>query len=229
MIKVMNRQIYNSFLLMIASSVLYAGGEAAVNKGESAATYFPLNEKIILVYESSFGETSSTYTGDESALVISNEGGKFKYRQTLIVKDDGVYVKDTYQYFKIFLFLKKENSITYPKPLLRFPLPLETGREWKCESMEYCDGDSNKIAISGKVIGRETIVTKAGSFSAFRIESNLVNETGMKNKLTEWYAEGIGLIKVNILIEGGGISGLLRDLLGYGEINFELKEIKKSI
>jgi hypothetical protein len=42
------------------------------------------------------------------------------------------------------------------------------------------------------------------------------------------YAEGIGLIKAKVIIEGGGIMGFVRDVLGYETIEFELKEIRKQ-
>ena len=48
------------------------------------------------------------------------------------------------------------------------------------------------------------------------------------NKVTEWYAEGIGLIKAKVIIDGGGFMGFMRDLLGYGTIEFELEEIKNN-
>jgi hypothetical protein len=40
--------------------------------------------------------------------------------------------------------------------------------------------------------------------------------------------EEIGVIKTKIIIEGGGVEGVLRDILGYGTIEFELKEIGKQ-
>jgi hypothetical protein len=36
------------------------------------------------------------------------------------------------------------------------------------------------------------------------------------------------MIKAKIIIEGGGVMGFLRDILGYGTIEFELKEIRKQ-
>ena len=224
----MKIKAYSLVLLLISAASLCAGGPAAAKLSPAANLFFPANNQTTLVYESSFGETTSTLSGSRSAMVLSNQGDKFRYIQTLELKDDGLYVKDTYQYLKVFLFLKKENSIAYKHPLLRVPLPLEIGKSWKSEEIEYCGADSDKVEINGKIAGNETIATKAGTFHTIRIESELVNETGMKNKLTEWYAEGIGLVKVRVVVEGGGISGVLRDLLGYGEINFELKEIKKS-
>ena len=38
--------------------------------------------------------------------------------------------------------------------------------------------------------------------------------------------KGLGLIKAKIIIDGGGVMGLLRDVLGYGTLEFELAEIR---
>ena len=92
-------------------------------------SYFPVNNGKTLVYESSFGESSTKYFQDGEFTISLSEGDDFKYKQTLMIKEDGVYSKETYQYLKIFLFIKKEATVTYNKPLLRFPLPLLPGTE----------------------------------------------------------------------------------------------------
>ncbi len=190
-------------------------------------TYFPVNNGKTLVYESSFGESSTKYFHDGEFTISLSEGEDFKYKQTLIIKEDGVYVKETYQYLKVFLFINKEATITYEKPLLRFPLPLLPGKEWNWEGDEYSDGETNKVKVTGKVLDKEFVITKAGRFEAMKLETIVESSTDSKNKITEWYAEGIGLIKAKIQIEGGGLMGFMRDLLGYGTIDFELEEIRK--
>jgi hypothetical protein len=194
----------------------------------SSNSYFPVNNGIKLVYESSFGETITKYYQDNEFTVSSSEGDDFKYKQTLMIKDDGVYVKETYQFFKIFLFINKEATFTYGKPLLRFPLPLLPGAKWEWEGDEYSDGETNKVKVTGNATNKEFVSTKAGSFEAMKLESIVEGSSGSKNTVTEWYAEGLGLIKAKIIIEGGGVMGTLRDLLGYGTIEFELVEIKKQ-
>jgi len=59
------------------------------------------------------------------------------------------------------------------------------------------------------------------------VETIVRSPSGAKNIINEWYSQNIGLVKVKIIIEGGGLMGLIRDLLGYGEIDFELKEIRR--
>ncbi len=226
MTKIKNGSVYIILLILLIFSL----GNVSSDKGKSDAnstSYFPVNNKITLVYESSFGESITKYTQNGELTISSSEADKFKYRQTLIIKDDGVYVKETYQYLKIFLFIKKEATFTYGKPLLRFPLPLSPGMEWEWEGDEYSDGEINKVKVTGKAIDKEFVTTKAGRFEAIKLESIVEGSDNAKNNVTEWYVEGIGLIKAKIIIEGGGITGVLRDILGYGTIEFELKEIRK--
>jgi len=208
----------------LSGNVLFANENPSI----IPKSYFPANNNITLIYKSSFGESITKYYQDGELTISLSEADKFKYKQTLIIKNDGVYVKETYQYLKIFLFIKKESSFTYGKPLLRFPLPLLPGMVWTWEGDEYSNGDTNKVKVTGKAIDEEFVDTKAGRFEAIKLESFVEGSGNSKNRVTEWYAEGIGLIKAKIVIEGGGVMGFLRDLLGYGTIEFELKEIRKQ-
>jgi hypothetical protein len=218
------------FINIISLFLLFAAfNDASLNKEKSAVitnSYFPVNNTIELIYNSSFGECITTYTQDGGLTVSSSEADDFEYRQSLIVKEDGIYVTETYQYLKIFLFIKKEATSTYERPLLRFPLPLLPGAEWKWEGEEYSDDEKYNVTITGKVIGNEIVITKAGRFDTIKLETIVESSSDTKNKVTEWYAEGVGLVKANIIVEGGGFMGFMRDLLGYGTIEFELEEIK---
>lgn len=212
-------------LLLTALSVTSLAEEKPVKNSNS---YFPVNNNISLVYKSSFGESITKYSQDGEFTISSSKADNFKYRQILIIKDDGVYVNETYQFFKILLFIKKEATFTYEKPLLRFPLPLLPGMEWEWEGEEYSNGDTNIVKVMGRAFEKEFVITKAGRFEAIKLESVVEGSSNSKNRVTEWFAEGIGLIKAKIIIEGGGVMGFLRDLLGYGTIEFELKEIKRQ-
>ena len=100
------------------------------------------------------------------------------------------------------------------------------GAEWKWEGEEYSDDETNIVKVSGKAFNKEFIMTKAGRIEAIKLETIIESGDDVKNRVTEWYAEGLGLIKAKIVIEGGGMMGLLRDVLGYGTIEFELAEIR---
>ena len=222
----------NNFIYLILLILLIAAlSGASLNKVKTnliSISYFPVNKDAELVYESSFGETITKYFQDGEFTVSSSEADDFKYRQALMIKEDGVYVIETYQFVKIFLFINKEATSSYGKPLLRFPLPLLPGKSWEWEGNEYSDGDTNTVKVTGKVIGKEIVETDAGRFEAVKLESLVEGSSDLKNRVTEWYAEGIGLIKAKVIIEGGGIMGFVRDILGYGTIEFELKEIRNQ-
>ena len=157
-----------------------------------------------------------------------SEADDFVYKQNLILKDDGVYKTETYQYFKVFLFIKKETTFIYGKPILRFQLPLTPGIEWVWEGYEFSHGEKNKVKFSGRAIEEEFVPTKAGRFKAIKLETVVLGSSNSRDTVTEWYAKGIGLIKAKIVIEGGGVMGFLRDLLVYGTLQFELAEIRKQ-
>jgi len=219
--------IYIIQIIFLTVSVAHTQSEKE-GVPSSSKSYFPVNNDITLVYGSSFGESITKCFQDGEFIISSSESDDFKYKQTFIIKDQGVYTSETYQYYKIFLFITKESTVTYEKPLLRFPLPLLPGREWVWEGNEYSDGEMNTVKVSGKAFNKEFVITKAGNFEAIKLESIIETSSDTKNIVTEWYTEGIGLIKAQILIEGGGLMGILRDVLGYGTIEFELEEIRKE-
>lgn len=219
----------NPFINIISLIFLFTVlSDASLNKENPVITnsYFPVNNSIELIYNSSFGECITTYTQDGGLTISSSEADDFEYRQAMSIKEDGIYVTETYQFIKIFLFINKEATSTYGKPLLRFPLPLLPGTEWNWGGEEYSDGEKYNVHITGKVFGIESVITKAGKFDAVKLETIIESSSKTKNKVTEWYTEGVGLVKAKIIIEGGGFMGFMRDLLGYGTIDFELEEIK---
>ena len=79
--------------------------------------------------------------------------------------------------------------------MLRFPLPLLPGTKWEWEGEEYSDGEANKVKVSGKVLGKEFITTKAGKLEAIKMETIIESADNAKNIVTEWYAEGSGIDK----------------------------------
>lgn len=213
--------------LIVLLTALFGTFSSYMKNENNFNPYFPVNNSVTLVYKSSFGECTTRYFRDNEFIISLSESDRFKYRQVLIIKDDGVYASEVYQYYKIFLFIKKESTLLYGKPLLRFPLPLTPGLEWVWEGNEIEDGDTTLVKVTGKSFNKEIISTKAGSFEAIKVETIVEGSSNTRNRVTEWYVEGVGLIKAKIIIEGGGMMGFLRDILGYSTIDFNLSEIKK--
>lgn len=187
--------------------------------------YITYNPNLTLVYQTSFGETKANVVRKGGVTYVTNEADRFQYNQQLIVDGDGVQVRQVYQKLKILAFVTKENSVTYSSPVMRIPFPLYEGKSWTWKGTEYIDRDSYGLEVAGKVTGIEKIVVPAGTFDALKIETSMKSASGSFNTIREWYAPNIGMVKTQVTIKGGGVIGMVRDLLGYGEILFELKKI----
>ena len=218
-----SRSGYIIIIILLLPALIFTSS-AKEETTPNEISYFPINIGTRMVFKSSFGESITEYFQDGEYAVSSSEADDFTYRQIMIIKNNGIYVKEIYQFFQIFLFINKEATLTYAQPVLRFPLPLSPGMKWNWSGDEYSDGDTNKVIVTGKALNEEYIITKAGRFETIKLETLIEGSSGSKNRVTEWYAEDIGLIKAQIIIEGGGVMGFLRDLLGYGTIEFELEE-----
>jgi hypothetical protein len=188
--------------------------------------YFPTEIKKTLIYDSSFGELELKVTKENNVKLFSYDSDKFKYRQKLFVNDKGLFVNETYQKIKLLLFITKEGNYVYDKPLLRIPFPVQVGQEWTWDGKEFVNDETHTVNIKGKATKFETIALPAGTFETLKVETTLQTSNGTKNVLTEWYAKDYGMVKMLVSIEGGGMLGFARDILGYGTIKFELKEVR---
>jgi len=190
--------------------------------------YFPTEIKKTLIYDSSFGDLELKVTKENNIYLFSYDSEKFKYRQRLFVNDNGLFVNETYQKIKLLLFITKEGKYVYDKPLLRVPFPVNIGQEWKWDGKEFINDETHTVNLIGRASKVETITLLAGKFETLKVETTLETSEGTKNILTEWYAKDLGMVKMLVSIEGGGMLGFARDILGYGTITFELKEIRNK-
>jgi hypothetical protein len=212
--------------IIIAAATIATAADKSIKKNFSREL-FPLSMTTQYIYDSSFGDATIKAFGSNGFIEMNSLADNFKYNQKLIMNDKGIFVNETYQRIKLLLFIKKENKVTYNRPLLRYSFPLFVGKEWNDSATEYIDDDSNKVNLTGKVVLQEDVKTPAGIFNALKLVTTVESETGSKNVVTEWLAEDVGLVKAKIEIKGGGIMGFARDILGYGTIDFVLREIKK--
>lgn len=196
--------------------------------GDNSGGYFPLIKNRILIYKTSFGEEKSKLINENGYFLFKNDGDDFTYYQNLDINDSGVYVLSVYQKVHVFLFINSEAKVHYNKPLLRIPFPITPGKTWNWSGLEIKDNDTGTVNVSGKIIGMDTVLTPAGKFNAIKVKSLIVSSAGSKNEITEWFAKDIGMVKMQISIQGGGVMGILRDLLGYHKIYFELKKIENG-
>lgn len=146
------------FLTIISFSCVIRAKDKHI---KTTTSYFPMKNDAVMVYKSSFGETITQYFQDGEYAVSSSESDDFKYKQIMLVKDEGIYVTETFQFINVFLFISTESTITYEEPLLRFPLPLSPGMVWAWEGDEYSDGDTSEVKVTGQVMEIEFITTAA--------------------------------------------------------------------
>lgn len=194
----------------------------------SYKNYFPLNTDNVLFYNSNIGETELTIKYQPEFYISEFRGEDFLYRQKLKIINDGIFVSETYQKIKVLLFINKESRFNYDKFLPRIKYPFIVGQSWEWKGYEFNEDEKNSLNVKYLVDDKDTLTVPAGKFEALKLITTIESSSGTKNIVTEWYAENIGIVKMNIKIEGGGLMGFLRDVLGYGELNFELKEIKNK-
>ena len=226
--------IFLGLSLVLLTSAFYLQTSKSQNYSTSSEDktfgkeYFPTELKKTLIYDSSFGDLELKVTKEKNDYLFSYDSDDFKYRQKLFVNDSGLFVNETYQKIKLLLFITKEGKYVYDKPLLRIPFPVQIGQEWNWAGKEFINDDTHTVNLKAKATKVETIITPAGKFETLKVETTLQTSEGTKNVLTEWYAKDLGMVKMHVSIEGGGMLGFARDVLGYGTILFELKEIRNK-
>ena len=189
--------------------------------------YFPLNEKIVLVYKSTVGESKRTIERIDSLYRLTITADNFRYAQTYLQKDDGIYLTKTEQNVKILFIFSKHAEIVYSKPALQIKQPVKVGDKWEWHGYQIKNkNDTAKITISGKAVSEEEIELPAGKFKTLKIKIIVTNPKGQKTTFLQWLAKGIGSVKMNVKVEGHGFIKFAMQILGYDEVNSELKEIK---
>lgn len=187
--------------------------------------YFPFNVNKKIIYNSDFGETTTTVTGDGDGYIIKNMSEDFSYIQKFLKKDDGIFLIGTEQHLEAAIFLSSDAIISYSEPALYIPMPMTIGREWYWTGFQFDGDEKNRIKITGKVICEEKIKLPEGDHNTIRIVLNIKVDDGLESIITEWLAPELGIVKANIKTQRSGIVGFFTSLLGYSEIDFELREI----
>ena len=190
--------------------------------------YFPILTNKILIYDSDFGDAELKISKNKNLNVFSLESEDFIYRQKLLIDQNGVFVKETYQKINVLFSLTKEETLTYNEPLPRIKFPFEAGKKWSWKGKEFDDDDTYILDVNSRIDNIEKVTVPAGTFDAIKLVTSVKSTKGTKSNVTEWYAKDVGLIKMIAVVEGGGVIGAARDLLGLGEIVFELKEVKSK-
>lgn len=94
------------------------------------------------------------------------------------------------------------NAVTYDPALPLFLFPLEDGARWS-QTVTATDARTRarfRVWVDGRVLGRETVTTPAGTFDTVRIQRSLrigdgetdIWRTDTFQVVTEWYAPAVG-------------------------------------
>lgn len=220
-------------IILISSSILIFSefnkreiNGLKLNK-EITLDYFSTNPSLKLVYNSSMGEATSVIKKNDSNYIVDLRNDDFYFVQTVFVENDTVFLTKLEQEVDVFLFISSSASVTYNRPYLRFPFPLNENDAWTWNGVEYIDEKNpDTITVSGKVLGSEIIMTEAGKFDCVKFQIDIFKKkSGSHTKFYEWRTPKVGLVKLEAFIDSKGFIGTIINLLGYDEMKFELKEI----
>jgi hypothetical protein len=209
------------------SNLYINDGNIILDEVQIGPDYYPIDPSLKLIYNSSFGEAFAVIKKKGSNYIMDLRNDDFYFVQTVFVENDTVFLTKLEQEVDVFLFISSSAAVTYNRPYLRFPFPLKNNDSWTWNGVEYIDEENpDTIKVSGKVLGREMVVTEAGKFDCvkFQIDINK-KKSGTHTKFYEWRTPKIGLVKLEAFIDSKGFIGTIINLLGYDEMIFELKKI----
>ncbi len=201
-------------LLFLAAAPVAAGSEEIIALSE----HFPLVEGISWRYSSNLGEVKSSVIVDGDRLTIDSRSPRLDIVQNYLLAPEGIMLTSAES--KTFLYSSRR---TYHPFLLRFPAEVEIGGRWEWEGKEVVDRKSIIVSrVEGKVENRETITVPAGRFDCLKVTVRTVSDDGTVSSSTQWLASGVGIVKAEVEIEAGGLSGLIISLLGFDTYSLEL-------
>ena len=225
--------LYMTIIAIISISVIVLSNYD--EKGESLNSfsgvitreYFPTDPSLKLSYSSSMGDAEAIIKQVGNNYIMDLRNDDFFFVQTIFVENDTIFLTKLDQEVDVFLFISSSSSVTYNRPYLRFPFPLNIGDNWNWDGVEYIDGeDPDTISVFGKVLDKELVKTEAGNFDCVKFQIDIrKKKSGTHTKFYEWRTPKIGLVKLEAFIDSKGFIGTILSLLGYDEMIFELKKI----
>ncbi len=180
---------------------------------------FPLQDGLRWKYDSNLGEVVSwvELTGKRCTLI--SRAPHLKIKQYLFLSERGILMVGGES--KIYFITTRR---IYRPPLLRFPIPLAAGQSWSWRGKEVVDGKPMDCKMDGVMEERESIRVPAGEFHCRKVKVTTVSDDGTSSS-TQWLAPGVGVVKAEIAIDAGGLTGFLMRLLGLDEFRLELKKM----
>ena len=223
-------KIFLMIVTFIYSKAIYAS-DNSLNDGNnrkdkiSIEKYFPLDENMILHYDSNFGPTNYITKKSGGEYIQEYKSDEFFSAQNIKLMGNSVFITKIEQEVDVLLFISHSISVTYNEPALLLPLSLELNEKWTWHGIEYVDEKIDTITITGKLAGYEEIKCKAGTFNCLRFDYEISKASGKLTKFTEWREKDIGIVKLTADVSQKGFAGMMISLLGYDDIYFELEKI----
>ena len=158
---------------------------------KAAGDYFPLQVGYSWSYR-------NTEEGGYTFKVLSedpHEGGPSRWVMEVL---SGVKILKTYSKTPGWILYHGESypeheglQVTYDPPRQFMPNPLAVGQKW-----EWTGKDSTQMEYreSSRVVGSETVKVAAGTFRALKVATEITSGGATKTR-TDWYADGVGLVK----------------------------------
>jgi hypothetical protein len=156
-----------------------------------AGDYFPLRVGDSWTYR-------NTEEGGYTLKVLKeepHEGGPSRY---VVELASGVKILKTYSKGPGWVLFHGENypehegvQVSYDPPQQFMPDPLAVGQKW-----EWHGKDTTQVEYreSSRVVGTETVSVAAGKFRALKVVTEITGG-GATKTTTNWYADGVGLVK----------------------------------
>lgn len=173
--------------LLLISAALGAEPQQTKTEGD----YFPLRVGDSWTYK-------NTEEGGYTLKVLSeepHEGGPPRYVVELL---SGVKILKTYSKKPGWVLYHGESyteheglQATYNPPPQYMPNPLAVGQKWEWSVKDPTQMDYKE---SSRVVAAETVSVAAGKFPAMKVVTQITGGNGTKTR-TDWYAEGVGLVK----------------------------------
>jgi hypothetical protein len=161
------------------------------SKGKQAGDYFPLQVGYSWTYR-------NNEEGGYTLKVLSEEpreGGPVRYVVELL---SGVKILKTYSKTPGWVLYHGDNypeheglQATYDPPRQYLANPLAVGKKWGGSGK---DPTQVEYRESSRVVSTETVTVAAGKFRAMKVVTEVTSGAAAKTR-TDWYADGVGLVK----------------------------------
>jgi len=114
-------------------------------------------------------------------LGIYRKDGYLESSRTLVVTDKGVFVTI-------------DGKVKFDPPQCLLKAPLVKGSTWQF-GVIGSDGDLLADKGSAVIVGEEAVEVHAGKYNSIRVDFDVPQSGGKPNKVSSWYAKGLGLVK----------------------------------